>query len=105
VPETNGHKRFADVEVDPSSRTVTRAGEPVSLTPMELDLLLALIARNGSVASRQELMREVWGHRAVVVSRTVDTHVAELRRKLEPDPAVPQHILTVRKAGYRFRAE
>jgi DNA-binding response OmpR family regulator len=71
---------------------------------MELDLLLALIARNGSVASRQELMREVWGHRAVVVSRTVDTHVAELRRKLEPDPAVPQHILTVRKAGSRFRA-
>jgi DNA-binding response OmpR family regulator len=103
--ETNGFKRFADVEVDPSSRTVTRAGEPVSLTPMELDLLLALIDRGGAVASRQDLMREVWGHRAVVVSRTVDTHVAELRRKLEPDPAVPRHILTVRKAGYRFRGE
>ena len=103
--ETNGFKRFADVEVDPSSRTVTRAGEPVSLTPMELDLLLALIDRGGAVASRQDLMREVWGHRAVVVSRTVDTHVAELRRKLEPDPAVPRHILTVRKAGYRFRGD
>jgi DNA-binding response OmpR family regulator len=103
--ETNGFKRFADVEVDPSSRTVTRAGEPVSLTPMELDLLLALIDRGGAVASRPDLMREVWGHRAVVVSRTVDTHVAELRRKLEPDPAVPRHILTVRKAGYRFRGE
>jgi DNA-binding response OmpR family regulator len=103
--ETNGHKRFADVEVDPSSRTVVKSGEPVNLTPMELDLLLALMQRNGSVASRQELMREVWGHRAVVVSRTVDTHIAELRRKLEPDPSVPQHILTVRKAGYRFRYE
>lgn len=101
----NGFKRFADVEVDPLSRTVTRAGEQVSLTPMELDLLLALIDRAGAVASRQELMREVWGHRAVVVSRTVDTHIAELRRKLEPDPAVPRHILTVRKAGYRFRGE
>ncbi|HUF30889.1 MAG TPA: response regulator transcription factor [Gemmatimonadaceae bacterium] len=98
-------KRFGDVEVDPSSRSVTRGGDPVSLTPMELDLLLALIQRAGAVASRQELMREVWGHRAVVVSRTVDTHIAELRRKLEPDPAVPQHILTVRKAGYRFRGE
>jgi two-component system alkaline phosphatase synthesis response regulator PhoP len=105
APETNGFKRFGDVEIDASSRTVTRAGEPVSLTPMELDLLLALIDRGGAVASRQELMREVWGHRAVVVSRTVDTHVAELRRKLEPDPAVPRHILTVRKAGYRFRGE
>jgi len=47
-------------------------------------------------------MREVWGHRAVVVSRTVDTHIAELRRKLEHDPAEPRHILTVRKAGYRL---
>jgi DNA-binding response OmpR family regulator len=105
LPEGNGHKHFADVEVDPSSRTVLRSGETVSLTPMEFDLLLALMERNGAVASRQELMREVWGHRAVVVSRTVDTHIAELRRKLEPDPAVPQHILTVRKAGYRFRYE
>jgi DNA-binding response OmpR family regulator len=47
-------------------------------------------------------MREVWGHSAVVVSRTVDTHIAELRRKLEHDPAEPRHILTVRKAGYRL---
>jgi DNA-binding response OmpR family regulator len=103
--ESNGLKRFSDVEVDPMSRTVTKAGEPVSLTPMELDLLLALIERRGAVASRQELMREVWGHRAVVVSRTVDTHIAELRRKLEADPAAPRHILTVRKAGYRFKGE
>jgi DNA-binding response OmpR family regulator len=105
APDTNGVRRFGDVEIDVSARTVSRASEPVSLTPMELDLLLALIARRGAVASRQELMREVWGHRAVVVSRTVDTHVAELRRKLEVDPAAPRHILTVRKAGYRFRGE
>ena len=48
-------------------------------------------------------MREVWGHCAPIISRTVDTHVAELRRKLEIDPANPRHILTVRKAGYRFQ--
>ena len=95
-------ERFGDVEVDRTARTVTRQGMPVYLAPMEFELLLALLQRKGAVASRQDLMREVWGHSAVVVSRTVDTHIAELRRKLEHDPAEPRHILTVRKAGYRL---
>ena len=55
-----------------------------------------------AVVSRLELMTSVWGYQADVLSRTVDTHIAELRRKLEPDPAAPRHILTVRKAGYRW---
>ena len=97
-------ERFGAVEVDPAQRAVFRRGQAVSLAPMEFDLLLALVRRRGAVASRHELMREVWGHRAVVVSRTVDTHIAELRRKLEDDPADPRHILTVRKAGYRLDA-
>ncbi len=96
-------ERFGDVEVDPATRVVRRAGEVVALTPKELDLLLALIRRRGAVVSRLELQREVWGHRGAVVTRTVDTHVAELRRKLEHDPAAPRHILTARKAGYRFQ--
>jgi len=95
--------RFGDVEVQPDTRTVRRAGAEVPLTPKEFDLLLALIRRGGRIAGRVELMREVWGHRAAIISRTVDTHVAELRRKLERDPANPRHILTVRKAGYRFQ--
>ena len=95
--------RFGEVEIDPAARTVRREGAEVALAPKELDLLLALIARGGRIATRVELMREVWGHRAAIVSRTVDTHVAELRRKLEHDPANPRHILTVRKAGYRFQ--
>jgi DNA-binding response OmpR family regulator len=95
--------RFGEVEVDPATRTVRRAGCEVALTPKEFDLLLALIRRGGRIGGRVELMREVWGHRAAIISRTVDTHVAELRRKLEIDPANPQHILTVRKAGYRFQ--
>ena len=95
--------RFGEVAIDPAARTVRRGGEEVALAPKELDLLLALIARGGRIASRVELMREVWGHRAAIISRTVDTHVAELRRKLEHDPANPRHILTVRKAGYRFQ--
>ena len=56
----------------------------------------------GAVASRVELLTEVWGYDSAVVSRTVDTHVAELRRKLEDDLTAPRHILTVRKAGYRL---
>ncbi len=64
----------------------------------------ALMRRAGkaSVVGRLELLREVWGYGSDVVSRTVDTHVGELRRKLEKDPAAPRHILTVRKTGYRL---
>jgi DNA-binding response OmpR family regulator len=69
---------------------------------MEFDLLVALLRRQGAVASRLELLSEVWGHASDVLTRTVDTHIGELRRKLERDPSTPQHILTVRKAGYRL---
>jgi two-component system, OmpR family, alkaline phosphatase synthesis response regulator PhoP len=94
--------RIADLEIDPASRLVRRAGEPVHLSPRAFDLLLALIRRRGTVASRLELMQEVWGHRAAVLSRTVDAHVAELRRKLEHDSAHPAIVLTVWKRGYRI---
>jgi DNA-binding response OmpR family regulator len=94
--------RFGEVEVRPAARLVVRAGREVDLRPKEFDLLVALTARPGVVLPRAELLREVWGYRSDVYSRTVDTHILELRRKLEPDPARPRHILTVRKAGYRF---
>lgn len=95
-------ERFGDVEIHPASRTVTKKGEVVSLSPKEFDLLLTLLRRRGAVASRVELLREVWGHRVEVMTRTVDIHIAELRRKLEDDPSAPEHILTVWKAGYRL---
>ena len=95
-------ERFGDVEVVPASRAVLRQGKAVTLTPKEYDLLIALLRRQGAVASRTELLTEVWGYSASVLSRTVDTHVAELRSKLEQDAAQPKHILTVRKAGYRL---
>ena len=94
--------RFGEVEVLTPSRTVLRRGEAVLLTPKEYDLLVALLRRNGACATRVELLTEVWGYSAEVMSRTVDTHVAELRRKLETDAANPAHILTVRKTGYRL---
>ncbi len=98
----DGVVRFGEIEVERGSRTVRRRGACVYLAPLEYELLLALYERNGDVASRHELMRQVWGHQADVVSRTVDTHILELRKKLEDDPARPLHILTVRKAGYRL---
>jgi len=96
-------EEFGKVRIDLRSRTVLREEEEVPLTPKELDLLLALIRRKGAVASRLELLQEVWGHRAAVVSRTVDTHISELRKKLEDEPSHPRHILTAHKAGYRFQ--
>ena len=95
--------RFGEVELDEGTRTVRLRGAPVALSPKEFDLLRALGARQGAVVSRTELMREVWGYQADILSRTVDTHIAELRRKLEERPSSPRHILTVRKAGYRLQ--
>lgn len=96
--------RFGDIEVDGDTRTVTRNGRPVTLRPKEYDLLAALLRREGRVATRAELLDEVWQYDPSVVSRTVDVHILELRRKLENDPGSPQHITTVRKTGYRLRS-
>jgi two-component system alkaline phosphatase synthesis response regulator PhoP len=98
------HIAFGDVVVDTAARTVHRGEQPCTLTPKAFELLIALVKRNGGVASREDLLREVWGYGAFVLSRTVDSHVAELRRKLEVDAADPKHILTVWKVGYRFQA-
>ena len=92
---------FGDVAVDFATHQVKRAGKPVDLRPKEYALLVALLKRGGRVASRLELLREVWGYAEDVMSRTVDTHIAMLRRKLEGDAAHPRHIVTVRTFGYR----
>ena len=97
--------RVGDIDINPDARSVEKNGRPVELAPKEFDLLLELIRNNGAVVSRLDLMKTVWGHSSVVVSRTVDTHIAELRRKLEDDPANPRLIITVRKAGYRIATE
>jgi two-component system, OmpR family, alkaline phosphatase synthesis response regulator PhoP len=93
---------FGDVTVCLATHDVTRDGRPVALRPKEYELLVALLRREGAVATRHDLLREVWGYDPSVSSRTVDTHVLELRRKLEADPANPIHLLTVRKTGYRL---
>jgi len=94
--------RFGNVEIQPDERAVRRGGEPVALRPMEYELLLALAEAKGAVLTRAQLLQMVWGMEPDIVTRTVDIHVAELRRKLEDDPAQPRHILTVRRVGYRL---
>ena len=93
---------FGEVQVNRAARTVKRLGQPVALAPKEFDLLIALMDRAGTVVPRGDLLSAVWGYQHDVSTRTVDIHVSELRAKLEPNPAQPVHIITVRKAGYRF---
>jgi DNA-binding response OmpR family regulator len=90
--------------LDLPAQAVQRAGRPVRVTQTEFRLLFALVRRRGAVASRDELLREVWDRDTSITARVVDTHVARLRRKLEDDPRQPRHILTALAAGYRFRA-
>ncbi|HYC31771.1 MAG TPA: winged helix-turn-helix domain-containing protein [Gemmatimonadales bacterium] len=94
--------RFADLELDPATRGVRRAGRRVALRPREYELLRALVARAGAVATRRELLAEVWEYQEDVASRTVDTHIAVLRRKLGHGAGEPGFIMTVAKTGYRL---
>jgi DNA-binding response OmpR family regulator len=91
---------FGDVVIEVEARRVVRRGEHIVLRPREFDLLVALARNSGRVMSKQQLLREVWGYGPDVVSRTVDTHVLELRRRLEDDPANPKYLKTMRGAGY-----
>jgi DNA-binding response OmpR family regulator len=95
--------RIGEVQVDPDRHAVIRDGVELPLTPKALQLLRALVKRANRVVTRQELLRDVWGYSADVTTRTVDAHMAELRRKLEPNPGKPRHLLTVWRVGYRLK--
>lgn len=103
VPGAVGVVRFGDITVDPAAQTAHRHGREVALAPKEFELLLVLLRHAGGVATRASLLAEVWGYDRSVTSRTVDSHVAALRRKLEADPRAPRHLMTVYKTGYRLR--
>ena len=95
---------FGDVEVDVGARIVTRQKEEVELTRLEFDLLACLLEHRGQAVTRAHLLSQVWGFPdpRKARTRTLDTHVASLRAKLEEDPSRPAHIVTVRKVGYRI---
>jgi DNA-binding response OmpR family regulator len=96
---------FGNVIVDAATRTVLRDGRAVDLSPKELDLLLHLLRARGAVVGRDDLLRDVWGYKRSVPTRTVDAHVALLRGKLEENPSRPRYLLTVRKSGYRLERD
>jgi DNA-binding response OmpR family regulator len=96
--------RFGDVEVDVARGEVRRAGAPLDVTLTEFRLLTAFIEHRGRVLSRQQLLDAAWGPGIVLSDRAVDNHVVNLRRKVEPAPAEPRFIVSVRGLGYRFDA-
>ena len=93
---------FGAVKVDLACRRVSRGGEPVALTPVEYRLLTLLIQHAGKVLTHRQLLQEVWGAGYVERSHYVRIYIGYLRRKLEADPARPEHILTETGVGYRF---
>jgi two-component system alkaline phosphatase synthesis response regulator PhoP len=94
--------REGGIVLDREAHTIMVNGQRVDLTPTEFDLLEVLMMAPGRVFTRSELLDRVLGDEADVFERTVDAHVKNLRRKIEPDPAHPSHIVTVRGAGYKF---
>lgn len=96
------HVEFGEIEVDFDKAEVRRNGNAVNLASKELRLLRYLVENRGRVISRDELLRNVWEYACDVSSRTIDTHIAWLRQKLENNPQFPQYIHTIRGKGYRF---
>jgi two-component system KDP operon response regulator KdpE len=94
--------RFGDVSVDLVARQVSRAGEPVKLTPIEYRLLTALIGEAGRVITHRELLRKVWGPSFSESNHYLRVYMGHLRQKLEDNPALPRHILTETGVGYRL---
>jgi two-component system alkaline phosphatase synthesis response regulator PhoP len=94
--------RFGDCEADFGRAELRRGGRPVEVTALELRLLRVFLRRPGLVFTRTQLIEEAWGGDTFVSERVVDTHILNLRKKIEPDPATPRHLYSVRGIGYRF---
>lgn len=103
VEDRGGCIGIGDVWLEPASRTVLVRSRQIHLTPIEYELLVTLMRDPGVVYSREDLLDSIWGSRDMAVERTIDAHVWKLRRKIEPAPDHPQHILSVPHVGYRFR--
>lgn len=93
---------FGDVVVDFAGSSVTRGGQAVPLTSTELTILRLLVERKDEVVSRDQIMNLVWGYESLPESRAVDTHILNLRHKLEANPGKPKYLITVHGLGYKF---
>ncbi len=92
---------IGDLDIDVAGHTVKRDGAPISLTPLEFDLLVALARKPWQVFSREVLLEQVWGYRHAADTRLVNVHVQRLRSKIERDPENPEIVVTVRGVGYK----
>ena len=94
--------RFGDMEVDAGRCELRRSGAVVEITSTEFKLLLTFIRNQSRVLTRQKLIDAVWGPGTFLTDRVVDNHIVALRRKIEPEPAKPKHLVSIRGVGYRF---
>jgi DNA-binding response OmpR family regulator len=102
-PEDLDTYAFGQIELDFKKYEATKGGKNLELTPLEFHLMRLLIQKKGEVLTRDDFLDGVWGEDNLSVSdRTVDSHVANIRKKLEDDPSHPQHIISVRGVGYKF---
>ena len=95
---------FGQCRLDTVARTLLRSGEEVALSPKEFELLAYFVNNGGRALSRDTIMTNVWGYDVMVTPRSIDRFVNALRNKIEPDPANPHHIKTVREFGYKFES-
>ncbi|HEU4395443.1 MAG TPA: response regulator transcription factor [Planctomycetota bacterium] len=103
-PAASDALRLGSAEVDLAARRVRRAGREEDLTPVETDLLRYLLARRGQAVDRERILLDLWGVASRRDTRTLDNHVARLRKKLEDDPAAPRVLVTVHGTGYRLES-
>ena len=92
---------IGDLTIDVAGHSVTRAGKPINLTPLEFDLLVCLARKPWQVFTREVLLEQVWGYRHSADTRLVNVHVQRLRSKVEHDPENPEIVVTVRGVGYK----
>ena len=101
LPDTQ-HYEFGDIRIDFRHHEATKSGRTIALSSREVLLMAYLVAHRGGVLTREQLLDAVWGYDNMPFTRTVDTHVAKLRKKIEDDPANPRHLITLHRLGYKF---
>lgn len=94
--------KFGNVEINFKQHLASKANQPVELSPKEFELLKYLVRHRGEIITREQLLNKVWGYNNYPFSRTIDSHIAKLRQKIEDFPAEPGYIITIHRMGYKF---
>jgi len=102
TPEGPAHFQFGTIEVDFAKHEATRDGQPLEMSAREFSMLRFFVQNQGKVVSRDQLLDAVWGYDHIPFTRTVDAHIAKLRKKIEEKPSEPKHLITVHRLGYKF---